>query len=305
MMVENGLDGAVMTVAKDAVTYPLHNVASVRNHIDDMVKMEEVNDATILHNLKLRFLNDLVYTNIGTILVSVNPFKWIKDLYGPDVAREHMMTNAGELAAPHVFAIGGAAFRGMLEGMDQSVIISGESGAGKTEATKQCLRFFVEVTRRRIGASSDGGAGGGTVAAAGAGAGAAAPGHGAAAVESEDKVLRVNPVLEAFGNAKTIRNNNSSRFGRWMTVHFDDRAMICGSKIDNYLLEKSRVTGASQNERNFHVFYLLLSGAGPEDKARLHLTRALDFAFLTAGGVVEVCLCLFPCFVRGALQCVR
>jgi myosin heavy subunit len=302
--VENGLDGAVLTIAKDATTYPLHNVASIRNHFDDMVKMEEVNDATILHNLKLRFASDLVYTNIGTILVSVNPFKWITDLYSTDVAKEHMMTTAGELSSPHVFAIGGAAFRGMLEGLDQSIIISGESGAGKTEATKQCLRFFVEVTRRRV--TSAGGSGGGSDSGAGAGSTATPlpvepPGD---AMESEDKVLRVNPVLEAFGNAKTIRNNNSSRFGRWMTVAFDSRAMICGSKIDNYLLEKSRVTGAAQHERNFHVFYLLLSGLSPEQRARLHLGRAVDYAYLTAGGIVEVgYLASMSCDVRAQVVC--
>ncbi len=97
MRAENGYDGSIITVSKDAVTYPLTNVASLRNHFDDMVRMEEVNDATILHNLQLRFAADLVYTNIGTILVSVNPFKWIRDLYSPDVAREHMMTTAGEV----------------------------------------------------------------------------------------------------------------------------------------------------------------------------------------------------------------
>jgi myosin heavy subunit len=285
LKVENGYDGSVMTIPKDSTTYPLHNVASIHNHYDDMVKMEEVNDATILHNLKLRFLSDMVYTNIGTILVSVNPFKWIKNLYSSEVAREHMMTTAGELASPHVFAISGAAFRGMLEGNDQSIIISGESGAGKTEATKQCLHFFVEITRRRSGA--DGGAASGAASGATAGAGAATAAHGSPSAD-EDKVLRVNPVLEAFGNAKTIRNNNSSRFGRWMTVHFDDHAMICGSKIDNYLLEKSRVTGPSALERNFHVFYLLLSGTTPAERAALHLTRALDYHYLTAGGVVEV-----------------
>ena len=162
-----------MTVAKGSTTYPLHNVASIHNHYDDMVKMEDVNDATILHNLTLRFSNDLVYTNIGTILVSVNPFKWITDLYSTEVAREHMMTTAGELATPHVFAIGGAAFRGMLEGNDQSIIISGESGAGKTEATKQCLHFFVEITRKRAENASGAAAGASSAGAAGAGSGAA------------------------------------------------------------------------------------------------------------------------------------
>ncbi len=117
----------------------------------------------------------------------------------------------------------------------------------------------------------------------------------AAASHDNDKVLRVNPVLEAFGNAKTIRNNNSSRFGRWMTVHFDDRAQICGSKIDNYLLEKSRVTNVAQGERNFHVFYMLLAGESASRRSALHLTRATEYAYLFGGGCVEVrvCVCVF------------
>lgn len=148
--VEIGFDNSVRKVGKDVVRYPIYTISSLRVNYDDMVRMEDVNHATILHNLRLRFLNDQIYTNIGTILVSVNPFKWIEGLYTPDAAKEHMMVAPGDASEPHIYAIAGAAFRGMLhERHNQSIVISGESGAGKTEATKQCLKFFVEATRRQ------------------------------------------------------------------------------------------------------------------------------------------------------------
>ncbi len=320
MRLENGFTGAVIHAPKGTVMYPIYNVASLRTMFDDLVKMEDVNDATILHNLKYRFANDMVYTNIGTILISINPFKWIKELYSAEVAREHIQTTAGELSVPHIYAISGAAYRGMVEGKNQSIIISGESGAGKTEATKKCLQFFVEATKKQpdgagegaagAAGSGDAGAGAGVGAGAGAGAGARAgagvgmvvdAADGSSEPTSDEKLLKVNPVLEAFGNAKTVRNNNSSRFGRWMTVSFDERSLICGCKIDNYLLEKSRVVGAAKNERNFHVFYRLVSGATPEMRRELHLTTAWDYAFLTAGGIVEVRALLLVCTGEGGV----
>lgn len=225
-----------------------------------MVRMGDVNEATILHNLRARFIQDVVYTNIGTILVSINPFKWIDGLYRSELIHEHLNLPPGEIAAPHVFQIAAAAFHGLRnERANQSIIISGESGAGKTEATKKCLQFFAEA------------------------AGSADRSSG-----MENKLLSANPILEAFGNAKTVRNNNSSRFGKWMEVHFNGRAQICGSQIINYLLEKSRVVFQAPNERNYHIFYMITAASTPELRTRLQLKGADQYAYTNRSGSIVV-----------------
>ena len=147
----------------------------------------------------MRFERDEIFTSIGDILVSVNPFKWIDPLYAGDVVNYFRNLRDGDEVPPHVFGIASLAFRGLRTGRMQSILISGESGAGKTEATKKCLQYFATV------------AGGGGM---------------------EQKLLSANPILEAFGNAKTVRNNNSSRFGKWMVVEFDkERMKIIGCSI--------------------------------------------------------------------------
>ena len=158
--------------------------------------------------------------------------------------------NDGGEVPPHVFGIAAAAYRGLQEdAASQAIIISGESGAGKTEATKKCLQYFAQV----------------------AGAGAAG---------MDQKLLAANPILEAFGNAKTTRNNNSSRFGKWMEVQFDGRGSIIGCKIVNYLLEKSRITSPGAEERSYHIFYNLCVGLPPQQRTALHLTQPGDYAYL-------------------------
>ena len=249
-----------------------------------MVRMGDVNEATILHNLRARFVEDVVYTNIGTILVSINPFKWIDGLYRSELIHEHLHLPPGEIASPHVFQIAAAAFHGLRnERANQSIIISGESGAGKTEATKKCLQFFAEA------------------------AGSADKSSG-----MENKLLSANPILEAFGNAKTVRNNNSSRFGKWMEVHFNGRAQICGSRIINYLLEKSRVVFQAPNERNYHIFYMITAASPPEMRTRLRLQGADAYAYTNRSGSIvvdglddheefEVLLESFRCVALGVL----
>ena len=225
-----------------------------------MVRMGDVNEATILHNLRARFVEDTVYTNIGTILVSINPFAWIPGLYSSELIAEHLNLPPGEISHPHVFQIAAAAFHGLRnEQQNQAIIISGESGAGKTEATKKCLQFFAEAA-----GSSDKSGG------------------------MEGKLLSANPILEAFGNAKTVRNNNSSRFGKWMEVHFNIRAQICGSQIINYLLEKSRVVFQAPNERNYHIFYMLCAAASPEIRAKLQIGKAEEYGYINKSGCIVV-----------------
>ena len=222
------------------------------------MKLDDVNEATILQNLRLRFAENLMYTSLGTIIVSINPYFRIPGLYDDDVAREYR-GGSFELE-PHVFQVAERAYSGLLDSRNnQAIIISGESGAGKTEATKQCLKFIAV----NAGSSSSG---------------------------VQDRILAANPLLEAFGNAKTLRNDNSSRFGKWMTNGFDANGIICSCKNINYLLETSRVVTHQEGERNFHIFYMLIAGASTDLQASLHLDGrgSEDFQFTNQSSVTQL-----------------
>ena len=234
---------------------PAFTVNLLHEDFPDMVKMSEVNEGSILHNLRRRFENDEIYTNIGDILVSLNPYKWLNEYFTDEQLKRVQNLSEGDDAEPHIWGIASQAFRGLLNRKDQSILISGESGAGKTEATKKCLSFFAKV------AGSDS--------------------------TMQDKVLNANPILEAFGNAKTVRNNNSSRFGKWMVVYFNKGDNhICGSNIINYLLEQSRIVSQSPGERNYHIFYQLIScgGLSAHPSARWDLRAPQDYGYLKKGG---------------------
>lgn len=210
--------------------------------VQDFVLLENyTDDNAFVENLRKRFQENLIYTYIGPVVVSVNPYKDL-DLYTPEVVEEYQNVNFYELP-PHIFAIADTAFHSMREERrDQCILISGESGAGKTEASKKLLQYL------------------------------AAASHHAPSVENvKDRLLLSNPILEAFGNAKTNRNDNSSRFGKYMDVEFDFLGAPVGGHILNYLLEKSRVVHQNQGERNFHIFYQLLSGASNEFLEQLQL----------------------------------
>ena len=211
--------------------------------------MVDVNEGTILHNVRKRFQNDDIYTFIGTILVAVNPFKWMESLFDIDVINYYRFLSPGQKCRPHLYSLANNAYKCLLDTKrDQSIIISGESGAGKTEATKKCLQYFAEVAT--------------------------------SSTAVDQKLLAANPVLEAFGNAKTVRNDNSSRFGKWMEVQFDTQLTIFGCRIENYLLEKSRVVSQANNERNFHIFYQLCAGADDELRKELELGSCEEYAYL-------------------------
>ena len=220
---------------------------------------------SILHVLRIRFKQDRIYTNISAILISVNPFKLLP-LYTPEMLDRYR--NGPKDLPPHVFGTAHTAYESMMfKGKDQSVVISGESGAGKSEATKLILQFITDVSARAANATAAGAAGGQTS-------------------QLEQQILAANPILEAFGNAKTLRNNNSSRFGKLITVHFDQTGSIVGGGIINYLLEKSRVVGQTIGERNYHIFYQLLSTTNTEPKraAALSLSDAALFDILNPQG---------------------
>jgi len=198
---------------------------------EDLIMLEHVNDGSIIYNLARHYEKQGLYTWVGAshrVLVSINPYQRLP-LYGDDQIKVHAEKSPNIDVPPHVFDIAEGAYTEMLfDGKNQSILISGESGAGKTEATKQCLKFWAKVAGSKNGV--------------------------------EEKLIQANPVLEAFGNAKTIRNNNSSRFGKWMEVYFSlrDRS-IDGATITPFLLEKSRLVFQQGGERNFHIFYQLMA----------------------------------------------
>eukprot|EP01033_Poteriospumella_lacustris_P012546 gene12547-8968_t len=221
-------------------TIPVHSIDELENPPTDLIKLQHVHQATILHTLRSRFSKDQIYTSIGPILVALNPFKWIPGIYDDPVKNRYKSREWNLSDNPHVFAIAHDSFSDLQYGENQSMIISGESGAGKTEATKQALNYLAYIA----GSSSG----------------------------IQEKILKASPILEAWGNAKTLRNNNSSRFGKYIEVWFDGNTII-GSSNTTYILEKSRVVKQASEERNYHVFYQLLAGA---DVQQLSSYRLVD-----------------------------
>nr|CAI5863965.1 unnamed protein product [Callosobruchus analis] len=224
------------------------NVEKDRDY-DDNCEMMFLNEASLLNNIRLRYYKNKIYTYVANILIAVNPYSEIPSLYSPEIIRNYKGKSLGQLP-PHVFAIADKAYRDMqVLKQSQSIIVSGESGAGKTESTKHLLKFLCHNWGEESGLL-------------------------------EQKILDANPVLEAFGNAKTTRNNNSSRFGKFIEVHFDKSFKVCGGHISHYLLEKSRVCSPDGDERNYHIFYMLMAGAPEKLRQKLGLTKPDDFNYL-------------------------
>lgn len=227
--------------------------------VDDMTKLAYLHEPGVLQNLRSRYDMNEIYTYTGSILIAVNPFRRLPHLYDSHMMAQYKGAAFGELS-PHPFAVADAAYRQMInEGISQSILVSGESGAGKTESTKQLMRYLAYMGGR-----------------------AAAEGRSV-----EQKVLESNPVLEAFGNAKTVRNNNSSRFGKFVEIQFDRSGRISGAAIRTYLLERSRVCQVSDPERNYHCFYMLCA-APPEDIQRFKLGNPRTFHYLNQSNCYEL-----------------
>ncbi|XP_051004943.1 unconventional myosin-VIIa [Acomys russatus] len=227
--------------------------------VEDMIRLGDLNEAGILRNLLIRYRDHLIYTNCGgrtytgSILVAVNPYQLLS-IYSPEHIRQYTNKKIGEMP-PHIFAIADNCYFNMKRNSrDQCCIISGESGAGKTESTKLILQFLAAISGQHSWI--------------------------------EQQVLEATPILEAFGNAKTIRNDNSSRFGKYIDIHFNKRGAIEGAKIEQYLLEKSRVCRQAPDERNYHVFYCMLEGMSEEQKRKLGLGQAADYNYLAMGNCI-------------------
>ncbi|XP_022596164.1 unconventional myosin-Ib isoform X9 [Seriola dumerili] len=214
--------------------------------VGDMVLLEPLSEDSFLENLKKRFDHNEIYTYIGSVVISMNPYRSLP-IYTPEKVEEYRNRNFYELS-PHIYALADEAYRSLRDqDKDQCILITGESGAGKTEASKLVMSYVAAVC-----------------------------GKGQEVNKVKEQLLQSNPVLEAFGNAKTVRNDNSSRFGKYMDIEFDFKGDPLGGVISNYLLEKSRVVKQPRGERNFHVFYQLLSGASDDTLKKLKLHR--DFS---------------------------
>ena len=220
---------------------------------DDMAELTHLNEASVVHNLHTRYQSDLIYTYSGLFLVTVNPYCPLS-IYTTDYMRMYKGRNREE-SKPHIFAMADSAFRHLVEeGENQSILVTGESGAGKTENTKKVIQYLAAVATSEASGHASGGR------------------H---LSNLSEQILRANPILEAFGNAQTVRNNNSSRFGKFIRIEFTRTGQIAGAFIDWYLLEKSRVVRINSNERNYHIFYQLLRGANNRTKEDL-LIAGLD-----------------------------
>ncbi|NWZ15774.1 MYO15 protein, partial [Agelaius phoeniceus] len=221
--------------------------------LEDMTQLEDLQEAAVLSNIRTRFERQLIYTYIGSILVSVNPYR-LYNIYGKEQVQQYEGRALGE-NPPHLFAIANVAYSKVMDAKhNQCIVISGESGSGKTEATKLILSYLAAVSQKR----------------------SAAP-----------QILEATPLLESFGNAKTVRNDNSSRFGKFVEIFLED-GLICGAITSQYLLEKSRVVFQAQSERNYHIFYEMLAGLPSQQRQRYCLQGAETYYYLNQGGNCEI-----------------
>uniref|UniRef100_A0A8C8S8G2 Unconventional myosin-X-like n=1 Tax=Pelusios castaneus TaxID=367368 RepID=A0A8C8S8G2_9SAUR len=262
-------DGAVFSYSQASLSrekvLPMHQT-SVEG-VEDMSMLGDLHEAAILLNLRQRHQQDSIYTNIGSILVSVNPYKPISGLYSAaamDLYRRHHL---GELP-PHIFATANECYCCLWKRHDsQCVLISGESGAGKTESTKLLLRFLSAMSQNSLGGPAS-----------------------EKSTHVEEAILESSPILEAFGNAKTVYNNNSSRFGKFIQLHFSHHGHIQGGRVtDSFLLcsFQNRVVHQNPGERNYHIFYALLAGVSGEEKEALSLSEPENYRYLNQSGCVS------------------
>ncbi|XP_017272163.1 myosin-9 isoform X1 [Kryptolebias marmoratus] len=233
--------------------------------VEDMAELTCLNEASVLHNLKERYYSGLIYTYSGLFCVVINPYKNLP-IYSEEIVEMYKGKKRHEMP-PHIYAITDTAYRSMMQDReDQSILCTGESGAGKTENTKKVIQYLAHVASSHKTKKDQS---------------SLVLSHG----ELEKQLLQANPILEAFGNAKTVKNDNSSRFGKFIRINFDVNGYIVGANIETYLLEKSRAIRQAKEERTFHVFYYLLTGAGERLRKDLLLENYNNYRFLSNGNV--------------------
>uniref|UniRef100_A0AAQ5YFF7 Myosin-9 n=1 Tax=Amphiprion ocellaris TaxID=80972 RepID=A0AAQ5YFF7_AMPOC len=225
--------------------------------VEDMAELTCLNEASVLHNLKERYYSGLIYTYSGLFCVVINPYKNLP-IYSEEIVEMYKGKKRHEMP-PHIYAITDTSYRSMMQGKSSSPLSEGESGAGKTENTKKVIQYLAHVASSHKTKKDQG--------------------------ELEKQLLQANPILEAFGNAKTVKNDNSSRFGKFIRINFDVNGYIVGANIETYLLEKSRAIRQAKDERTFHIFYYLLTGAGDKLRSDLLLENYNNYRFLSNGNV--------------------
>lgn len=290
--------------------------------VDDLIELTHLHEPAILHALRLRYDSDIIYTATGPILIAVNPFKPMQHLYSEEMMEQYRLqgnskssarnnnngrtpmkggstpssSKASSTLPPHVYQTADHAYHQMMRGIEnkrlissnkasattptnQSILVSGESGAGKTVTTKIVLNYFAMLSRKRQQETTE----------------RSTPSKTPQmtpqrveqdAVEHEQQVLQSNPILESFGNARTIRNDNSSRFGKYIDISFTKSGKLSGASIETYLLEKVRLIHPSLGERNYHVFYQFLKAATAKERQEFFIGNKVveDFRLLTESG---------------------
>ncbi|XP_036910546.1 unconventional myosin-Vc isoform X1 [Sturnira hondurensis] len=251
-------DGTELEYAIDPERLPPLRNPDILVGENDLTALSYLHEPAVLHNLRVRFAESkLIYTYSGIILVAMNPYKQLP-IYGDAIIHAYSGQNMGDMD-PHIFAVAEEAYKQMARNnKNQSIIVSGESGAGKTVSARYAMRYFAAVSKSGRNA------------------------------HVEDKVLASNPITEAIGNAKTTRNDNSSRFGKYTEISFDERHQIIGANMRTYLLEKSRVVFQSENERNYHIFYQLCASAQQSEFKHLKLGSAEEFNYTSTGGSTAI-----------------
>uniref|UniRef100_A0A663N3M0 Myosin heavy chain 11 n=1 Tax=Athene cunicularia TaxID=194338 RepID=A0A663N3M0_ATHCN len=234
--------------------------------VEDMAELTCLNEASVLHNLRERYFSGLIYTYSGLFCVVINPYKQLP-IYSEKIIDMYKGKKRHEMP-PHIYAIADTAYRSMLQDReDQSILCTGESGAGKTENTKKVIQYLAVVASSHKGKKD------------------ISITFSYELGELEKQLLQANPILEAFGNAKTVKNDNSSRFGKFIRINFDVTGYIVGANIETYLLEKSRAIRQAKDERTFHIFYYLIAGASEQMRNDLLLEGFGNYTFLSNGHV--------------------
>ncbi|KAM8934574.1 myosin-11 isoform 1-T1 [Pelodytes ibericus] len=265
VLIELAENGKKITMSKDDIQKMNPPKFS---KVEDMAELTCLNEASVLHNLRERYFSGLIYTYSGLFCVVVNPYKYLP-IYSEKIIDMYKGKKRHEMP-PHIYAIADTAYRSMMQDReDQSILCTGESGAGKTENTKKVIQYLAVV------ASSHKGKKDATI----------TQGPSFAYGELEKQLLQANPILEAFGNAKTVKNDNSSRFGKFIRINFDVTGYIVGANIETYLLEKSRAIRQARDERTFHIFYYMISGSKPAWKEELLLEGYGNYTFFSHGYV--------------------
>ncbi|XP_030400610.1 myosin-10-like isoform X6 [Gopherus evgoodei] len=272
---EERADEVLVELAENGrqVLVPKHEVQKMNppkfSKVEDMAELTCLNEASVLHNLKDRYYSGLIYTYSGLFCVVINPYKNLP-IYTEQIVEMYRGKKRHEMP-PHIYAISEAAYRSMLQDReDQSILCTGESGAGKTENTKKVIQYLAHVASSHKARKEQS-------------IPLESPNLARHLGELEQQLLQANPILEAFGNAKTVKNDNSSRFGKFIRINFDVAGYIVGANIETYLLEKSRAIRQAKDERTFHIFYQLLVGAGEHTKAELLLEPFNQYRFLSNG----------------------